>query len=169
MSQAAKPKATFAAGCFWSVELVFKRIPGVGTIQVGYTGGHVEKPTYEQVCTGNTGHAEAVQMEYDPQVVNYSKLLTAFWNKHDPTTLNRQGADLGTQYRSAIFYHNEEQKALAEQSKREQEVQLGKPVVTEIVPAQTFYPAEEFHQGYLEKRGQSAAKGCSNPIACYGY
>ncbi|KAJ1983678.1 hypothetical protein H4R33_004659 [Dimargaris cristalligena] len=163
-----RPLATFAAGCFWSVELAFKRIPGVDHIQVGYTGGQVANPSYAQVCTGQTGHAEAVQFDYDPSVVSYNRLLQAFWDKHDATTLNRQGGDIGTQYRSAIFYHSDEQKQLAEASKQEHQADIGKPVVTEIVPAGKFYPAEETHQAYLEKRGQSARKGCSDPIRCYG-
>ncbi|KAJ1921820.1 hypothetical protein IWQ60_006679 [Tieghemiomyces parasiticus] len=162
------PKATFAAGCFWSVQLAFKRLPGVGRVQVGYTGGHTKHPTYEQVCTGTTGHAEAVDMEYDPAKIGYPQLLAAFWAKHDATTRNRQGNDIGTQYRSAIYYHTEEQKRQAEQSKADHQAKIGKAVVTEIEPAGPFYPAEDYHQDYLEKRGQSAAKGCNNPIACYG-
>eukprot|EP01099_Mayorella_cantabrigiensis_P006387 TRINITY_DN530_c0_g1_i1.p1 TRINITY_DN530_c0_g1~~TRINITY_DN530_c0_g1_i1.p1 ORF type:complete len:164 (+),score=38.54 TRINITY_DN530_c0_g1_i1:112-603(+) len=161
-------KATFAAGCFWSVELVFQREPGVQSTKVGYTGGIKENPTYKEVCTGKTEHAEAVEVEYDPKVVSYERLLEIFWHKHDPTTVNRQGGDIGTQYRSAIFYHNERQRELAEKTKAEQQAQLGKTVVTQIVPAQIFYVAEEYHQKYLEKGGQCSAKGCKDAIRCYG-
>ena len=150
-------KATFAAGCFWGVEAAFRRVDGVTDTMVGYTGGHTEDPTYEEVCTGTTGHAEAVRVEYDPSAVSYEDLLNVFWDCHNPTTRNRQGPDVGTQYRSAIFYHTSEQKAAAEKSKED----LGKsgtydrPIVTEIVPATEFYKAEEYHQQYLEKRGRS--------------
>lgn len=148
-------KATFAAGCFWGVEATFRRIPGVVSTAVGYTGGQLENPTYKAVCHENTGHAEAVQVEYDPSQVQYEQLLQVFWENHDPTTLNRQGPDVGSQYRSAIFYHNDEQKRLAEASK-EQLAQSGRfrrPIVTQIVPAAAFYMAEDYHQQYLEKRG----------------
>jgi peptide-methionine (S)-S-oxide reductase len=144
-------QATFAAGCFWSVELVFQRLHGVETTMVGYTGGHTESPTYQQVCTGTTGHAEAVHLTYDPKVVSYETLLETFWNKHDPTTKNRQGNDVGTQYRSVIFYHNEAQRQAALASRDAEQAKYTKPIVTEIVPATTFWPAEEYHQRYLEK------------------
>lgn len=148
-------KATFGAGCFWGVEAAFRQISGVIATQVGYAGGTLKNPTYEDVCTDTTGHAEVVEVEYDPERVSYEKLLEVFWKNHDPTTLNRQGPDIGTQYRSAIFYHDEEQKAMATASKKKLE-ECGaykKPIVTEITPASTFYRAEEYHQQYLEKRG----------------
>lgn len=150
-------KADFAAGCFWGVEATFRQIKGVISTAVGYEGGTTKNPTYRDVCTGRTGHAETLQVEYDPSRVSYETLLNVFWENHNPTTLNRQGPDIGTQYRSAIFYHNDEQKAVALASK-EQLDKSGKykrPVVTEIVPAQTFYMAEDYHQQYLEKRGLS--------------
>lgn len=143
--------ATFAAGCFWGVEAAFRKIDGVVETTVGYTGGVVENPTYEQVCTSKTGHAEAVRVDYDPSKVSYEQLLDLFWQIHDPTSLNRQGWDVGSQYRSAIFYHSEEQRLAAEQSKRRLEEQ-GMKIVTEIVPAKDFWPAEEYHQRYVEKR-----------------
>ncbi|KAJ1921176.1 hypothetical protein H4219_000774 [Mycoemilia scoparia] len=161
-------QATFAAGCFWSVELAFQRINGVLQTQVGYTGGDVKDPNYRNVCSGTTNHAESVLIEYDPKVVKYSDLLNAFWNKHDPTQGNRQGNDVGSQYRSAIFYHSPEQKAEAEASKKSVASKLGKTVTTQIAEASTFYPAEEYHQRYLEKGGQCAAKGCKDRIMCYG-
>ena len=153
-------KATFAAGCFWGVELAFRRVPGVIDAAVGYTGGTVENPTYHQVCTGRTGHAEAVEVEYDPARVSYEQLLGVFWESHDPTTLNRQGPDVGTQYRSALFTHDEAQRAAALASKQalEAEGRFRRPIATEIVPAATFYRAEEYHQRYLEKHGRA---GCS--------
>lgn len=149
--------ATFAAGCFWGVEEVFRHIKGVVNTSVGYTGGNLKNPTYENVCTDETGHAEAVQVEYDPSKVPYEKLLDVFWENHDPTQLNRQGPDVGTQYRSAIFYHGEEQRKLAMKSKEklEKSGKYKKPIATEIVPAKEFYKAEEYHQRYLEKRGLS--------------
>jgi peptide-methionine (S)-S-oxide reductase len=146
--------AIFAAGCFWGVEEAFRTLDGVIDTQVGYTGGHTENPTYKQVCSGTTGHAEAVKITYDPNTITYEKLLEVFWNKHNPTTKNRQGPDVGAQYRSAIFYHNDHQKKLAQESKEKLQ-NSGKykdPVVTEIVPAQKFYPAEDYHQQYLHKR-----------------
>jgi len=148
-------KATFAAGCFWGVEAAFRKVPGVVSTVVGYTGGHKEKPTYRQVCSGRTGHAEAVQVRYDPTKVSYEQLLEVFWGIHDPTTLNRQGPDVGSQYRSAIFYHNEKQRAAAEALKKrlEKSGKFNKPIVTEIVPAAKFYRAEEYHQRYFEKHG----------------
>jgi peptide-methionine (S)-S-oxide reductase len=146
-------KATFAAGCFWGVEAAFRKIEGVTDTKVGYIGGTLSNPTYEDVCTHRTGHAEAVQVEFDPSVVTLEELLDAFWRIHDPTTLNRQGPDIGTQYRSAIFFHTPEQEASAMSSKGKMQQRLGRPIVTQIVPAETFWPAEEYHQRYLEKHG----------------
>ena len=149
-------KATFAAGCFWGVESAFREHIGKGVVstRVGYTGGHTENPTYEQVCSHTTGHAEAVEVEYDPQKIAYKELLELFWKMHDPTTLNRQGPDIGDQYRSAIFYHSEEQRKQAEESKSElQKAMPEKKVVTEITAAPKFWPAEDYHQQYAEKRG----------------
>jgi peptide-methionine (S)-S-oxide reductase len=148
-------KATFAAGCFWGVEAAFANVPGVVSTQVGYTGGHTENPTYKQVCTDRTGHAEAVEVRYDPAKLSYEQLLEVFWNIHDPTTLNRQGPDVGTQYRSAILYHNEQQRdaAIASKEKVEQSGKFKRPIVTEIAPASRFYRAEEYHQRYFEKHG----------------
>ena len=148
-------KATFGAGCFWGVEARFRQVPGVIDTAVGYSGGTVANPTYEQVCTGRTGHAEVVQIEYDPDRVTYEQLLDVFWNCHDPTTLNRQGPDVGTQYRSVIFFHTPEQQAAAEASKRalQESGRFPRPIVTEIAPAGPFYRAEEYHQRYLEKHG----------------
>jgi peptide-methionine (S)-S-oxide reductase len=150
-------KATFGAGCFWGVEAAFRRVPGVTATAVGYLGGSFENPTYEDVCTGKTGHAEVVEVDYDPAQVSYQDLLDVFWKNHDPTTLNRQGPDVGTQYRSAIFFHTPEQAAAAHASKEqlEQSGAYRRPIVTEIAPASTFYRAEEYHQQYLEKRGLS--------------
>ncbi len=147
--------ATFGAGCFWGVEAAFRQVNGVTSTAVGYEGGTLARPSYEEVCTDRTGHAEVVQVEYDPTQVSYDALLDVFWENHDPTTLNRQGPDIGTQYRSVIFYHTDEQKAAAEAS-RERLNSSGRykrPVVTEIKPATEFYRAEEYHQQYLEKRG----------------
>ncbi len=148
-------KATFAAGCFWGVEATFRQLPGVISTRVGYTGGSFENPTYQDVCSSRTGHAEAVEVDYDPSKLSYDKLLEIFWDNHDPTQLNRQGPDTGTQYRSAIFFHSPEQEAAAKDSKAmlEKTHRFSKPVVTQIVPAVTFYPAEDYHQQYLEKRG----------------
>jgi peptide-methionine (S)-S-oxide reductase len=150
-------KATFGAGCFWGVEAKFRQIPGVIDAAVGYAGGKAENPTYEDVCTDETGHAEVVQLEFDPAVVTYGQLLDVFWGNHNPTTLNRQGPDVGTQYRSVIFYHTPEQRLAAEESKAEQEKnrRFRRPIVTQIEPAPKFYRAEEYHQRYLEKRGLS--------------
>ncbi|MBX6323171.1 MAG: peptide-methionine (S)-S-oxide reductase MsrA [Rhodospirillaceae bacterium] len=147
--------ATFAAGCFWGVEAAFRRIPGVRDVTVGYTGGHTENPTYKEVCTDRTGHAEAVRVTYDPAEVSYEALLDAFWTMHDPTQVNRQGPDVGTQYRSVIFVHDAGQEAAARRSKAALEAsgRLHRPVATAIVPAGPFWPAEEYHQRYLEKRG----------------
>lgn len=152
--------ATFAAGCFWGVEEAFHHIPGVVSTIVGYTGGSTENPSYEDVCTGRTGHAEAVQLSYDPTKVSYEQLLKIFWENHDPTTPNRQGPDVGEQYRSAIFYHTPEQQAVAIKSKEalEQSGKYKKPIVTHIVSAGVFHKAEEYHQLYLEKRGLSSCR-----------
>jgi peptide-methionine (S)-S-oxide reductase len=148
-------KATFAAGCFWGVEAIFRQIPGVVSTRVGYTGGRTENPTYKDVCTDGTGHAEAVEVDFDPSKVKYGDLLKIFWENHDPTQLNRQGPDWGTQYRSAIFFHSAEQEAAARTSKEalEKAHRYSKPIVTQIVPAGTFFEAEDYHQQYLEKRG----------------
>jgi peptide-methionine (S)-S-oxide reductase len=150
-------KATFGAGCFWHVEDLFSTTKGVNSTAVGYIGGQLPNPTYEEVCTDKTGHAEAVEVDYDPDEISFEELLKIFWENHNPTTLNRQGPDVGIQYRSAIFYHDEKQKEIAENSKQTLE-QLGKyglPIVTEIVPAPTFYKAEEYHQKYFKKHGFS--------------
>ena len=145
-------KAAFAAGCFWGVEAAFRKVPGVTDTRVGYSGGHVSEPSYEQVCAGMTGHAESVEVRFDPAKTSYEALLDVFWDCHDPTQLNRQGLDTGSQYRSAIFYHNETQKEAAIASRDAHQQHLSAPVVTEIVAASPFYPAEEYHQRYLEKR-----------------
>jgi len=150
-------KATFAAGCFWGVEETFRRAPGVVATAVGYTGGRTESPTYEDVCSDETGHAEAVEVEYDPEKIPYGRLLEIFFQNHDPTTLNRQGPDVGSQYRSAIFFHSPEQEREARSAKDalERSGRFRRPIVTDIVPAAEFYRAEEYHQRYLEKRGTS--------------
>jgi peptide-methionine (S)-S-oxide reductase len=151
-------QASFAAGCFWGVEAAFRQVPGVVSTTVGYSGGTLENPTYEDVCSHTTGHAETVLVEFDPKLVSYDQLLGVFWNCHDPTQLNRQGPDVGSQYRSAIFYHTPAQQAAAIASK-DRLAQSGKhrrPIATEIVPAATFYRAEEYHQQYLEKRGEAS-------------
>ena len=150
-------KATFGAGCFWGVELAFQYLPGVRSTAVGYEGGQKANPTYQDVCTDETGHAEVIEIEFDPALISYETLLQKFFSLHDPTTLNRQGPDVGTQYRSAVFYHSPAQKEAAElfKTKLERSGQFKRPIVTEIVPAQTFYRAEEYHQRYLEKRGQT--------------
>src|SRR3989337_1915441 len=147
-------KATFGAGCFWGVEAAFRKIEGVVSTTVGYSGGSSKNPTYRDVCSGRTGHAEVVQVEYDPSKTSYEELLDVFWSIHDPTQLNRQGPDVGTQYRSAIFYHNERQKKAAIKSKEklEKSGKFTKPIITAIVPVSEFYKAEEYHQKYLEKR-----------------
>jgi len=147
--------ATFAAGCFWGVEAAFRQIDGVTATTVGYSGGNTASPTYKEVCTDTTGHAEVVQVEYDPDRVSYETLMDTFWSNHDPTQLNRQGPDVGTQYRSAIFYHDDEQKtaAAASKEKLESSGRSGRPIVTEIIEAQEFYRAEDYHQQYLENRG----------------
>ncbi len=147
-------KATFAAGCFWHVEDLFRKVKGVSSATSGYTGGAMPNPSYQDVCTDRTGHAEAVQVEYDPEQVSYDELLKVFWENHNPTTLNRQGPDVGTQYRSAIFFHDAEQeKAAKESMKNLQESMPEKKVVTEITPTKEFFKAEEYHQRYFEKQG----------------
>jgi len=150
-------KATFAAGCFWGVEETFRHLEGVVSTTVGYTGGHTLNPTYRDVCSHSTGHAEAVEIVYDPSRISYEQLLETFWQIHDPTQMNRQGPDYGTQYRSAIYYHTAEQaeEARASKTRLESTARHRKPVVTEITPASTFYPAEEYHQRYFEKNGLS--------------
>ena len=151
-------KATFAAGCFWGPEEAFRRVEGVTATCVGYTGGTVRSPSYADVCTGQTGHAEAVEVEYDPAIVPYEQLLETFWNNHNPTQVDRQGPDVGTQYRSAIFFHDAEQEAAAKASKERLEASLGpdKRIATEIAPAEPFYRAEEYHQQYMAKHGRGA-------------
>lgn len=149
--------ATFGAGCFWGVEAAFQKIKGVIKTNVGYMGGTTKNPSYEDVCTDVTGHAEVVQILFDNKIVTYEELLDVFWEIHDPTQLNRQGFDLGTQYRSVIFYHNENQRKIAEKSKNKQEKSKN-PIVTEIVPAKEFYKAEEYHQNYLKKHGRTSCK-----------
>jgi peptide-methionine (S)-S-oxide reductase len=152
------PLATFGAGCFWGVEATFQQLPGVTATAVGYTGGELKNPTYQDVCTDSTGHAEVVQVEFDPQQISYEQLLDVFWQNHDPTTLNRQGPDFGSQYRSAVFYHDEGQRQAAEAVKQrlQQSGKFRKPIVTEITPATEFYRAEEYHQQYLAKRGMAS-------------
>ena len=153
-------KALFGAGCFWGVEATFRQINGVKATAVGYSGGDADNPTYRQVCNDNTGHAEVVQVIYDPAVISYDSLLNVFWNEHDPTQLNRQGPDVGAQYRSAVFYYDEEQKVAASASKEKLQSsgKYKRPVVTEISPALTFWVAEDYHQQYLEKRGLSTCR-----------
>ncbi len=148
-------KATFGAGCFWGVEAAFRKIKGVSATSVGYTGGSFDGPTYEDVCTGRTGHAEVVEVEYDPSQVSYDELLEVFWDIHDPTTLNRQGPDVGTQYRSVLFFHIAEQEAAANKSKEKNQSsgRFTRDIVTEVTPASQYYKAEDYHQQYLEKRG----------------
>jgi peptide-methionine (S)-S-oxide reductase len=154
-------QATFGAGCFWGIEAEFRQIPGVIDTAVGYSGGHRANPTYEDVCSGRTGHAEVVQVTYDPAKVAYEQLLEVFWTSHDPTQLNRQGPDIGDQYRSVIFYHDDDQKIEAEESKRlfEKVGRFRRPIVTQIVPAMPFYRAEEYHQQYLQKCGVESRSG----------
>lgn len=148
-------KATFGAGCFWGVEAAFRKIKGVTATSVGYTGGSLDSPTYEDVCTGRTGHAEVVEVEYDPSQVSYDDLLAVFWDIHDPTTLNRQGPDVGTQYRSVLFFHIAEQEAAANKSKEkiQSSGRFTRDIVTETTPASQYYKAEDYHQQYLERRG----------------
>ncbi|XP_020111044.1 peptide methionine sulfoxide reductase A2-1-like [Ananas comosus] len=166
-------EAQFAAGCFWGVELAFQRVEGVVRTEVGYSQGHLPNPTYGDVCRGDTGHAEVVRVVYDPRVCPYQSLLRVFWARHNPTTLNRQGNDVGTQYRSGIYYYTEEQAKLARESMEAKQQEFKEKIMTEILPAKEFYRAEEYHQQYLEKGGgrgdkQSAEKGCNDPIRCYG-
>lgn len=142
--------ATFGGGCFWCTEAIFQMLPGVKSVTSGYAGGHTKDPTYKQVCEGNTGHAEVIQVEFDPGKVSYEKLLETFWEAHDPTTLNRQGNDFGTQYRSIILYHSPAQKAAAEKSKAEAQKNFSQPIVTEIVPLTTFYKGEAYHQDFYQ-------------------
>ena len=144
-------KATFGAGCFWGVEAAFRKMNGVLEATSGYSGGRVKDPSYGDVCTGTTGHAEVVEVEYDPEKVSYEKLLETFWKEHDPTQVNRQGPDVGTQYRSAIFFHTPEQEAAARSSMEKAQARYRKPIATEIAPASEFYRAEEYHQRYFEK------------------
>jgi peptide-methionine (S)-S-oxide reductase len=146
-------KATFGAGCFWQVEADFRKLEGVTGTAAGYSGGDLINPTYEQVCTDTTGHAEVVEVEFDPNQISYEELLDVFWTHHDPTQLNRQGPDFGRQYRSAIFFHDEDQKKAAEASRDRAQERFSKPIVTEITEASEFYRAEEYHQRYLEKKG----------------
>lgn len=160
--------ATFGAGCFWSVEEAFRQLPGVVNTAVGFMGGTIPNPTYEQVCTDQTGHIEVVQVTSDPEKISYEKLLDKFWEIHDPTQVNRQGPDVGTQYRSVIFYHTPEQERAARASKDtlDRFGKYKKPIVTEIVPAEKFYRAEEYHQHYFEKRGLST---CSSHLKNWSY
>lgn len=153
MEQTTLARATFAMGCFWGVEVTFRNTPGVRDARVGYSGGHTENPTYQEVCTDRTGHAEVIEVVYDPAAVSYDALLDVFWANHDPTTLNRQGPDVGSQYRSASFYHSDAQRDAAVASRARWAGRFARPIVTEITPAAVFYPAEEYHQRYLEKRG----------------
>ncbi len=160
MSEKKLDKATFAAGCFWGVEDAFRRVKGVVSTRVGYTGGHFENPTYEDVCTGLTGHAEAIEILFDPSMVSYDELLDVFWSIHDPTTLNRQGPDTGSQYRSAIFYHSQEQEkaAVLSKEKLQSSGRYINDIVTEITNASYFYPAEDYHQQYFEKTGRRSCR-----------
>jgi peptide-methionine (S)-S-oxide reductase len=151
-------KATFAAGCFWGVEAEFRNIDGVTATAVGYTGGHTSEPTYREVCNHTTGHAEAVRVEFDPARIAYEQLLEEFWKLHDPTQLNRQGPDVGDQYRSAIFFHSPEQAEVARRSRDAAQSGFKRPIVTEITPASMFWPAEEYHQRYFEKNGVSSCR-----------
>ncbi len=148
-------KATFAAGCFWGIESAFCQVEGVISTTVGYSGGHTKNPTYEEVCTDKTGHAESVLIEFNPELITYEKLLELFWSIHDPTTLNRQGPDIGSQYRSIVFYHSEEQKNMAinTKDKLEKSKRFSRKIVTEIIPSTVFYKAEEYHQKYFQKHG----------------
>ena len=147
--------ATLGGGCFWCMEAVYERLPGVISVTSGYAGGHTENPTYHEVCGGDTGHAEVTQIEFDPAKISFAQLLDVFWQAHDPTTLNRQGADEGTQYRSVIFYHDEKQKLVAEKSKLSAQEQILKPIVTEISPFKKFFKAEDYHQGYFDANGHA--------------
>lgn len=153
--QARMEKATLGAGCFWCVEAVFERLDGVQSVIAGYAGGHSANPTYDEVCTGTTGHAEVAQITFDPAKVSYARLLEVFWDAHDPTTLNRQGADAGTQYRSVIFLHSPQQRAIAEASRAAAQKQFDDPIVTEIRDLDTFYPAENYHQDYFRRNPEA--------------
>ena len=150
--------AAFGAGCFWQVEVEFRNTPGVLDAVVGYMGGNLDNPTYEQVCTDTTGHAEVVEVKFDPEEISYEDVIEVFWGLHDPTQRNRQGPDVGTQYRSAIFVYDDEQKAAAEASKEQVQSRFSKPIVTTIEPASTFWRAEDYHQRYLEKRGLATCR-----------
>jgi len=158
-------KATFGAGCFWGVEAAFRQMEGVTGTRVSYSGGTLENPTYEDVCSHTTGHAEVVEVTYDPDQVSYEQLLDIFWHKHDPTQLNRQGWDIGDNYRSVVFFHDDEQREAALRSKAEEQSSWRAPIVTQIEPAQAFYEAEDYHQQYLEKRGRSS---CTPALARTG-
>lgn len=158
-------KATFAAGCFWGVQFYFDQVPGVISSVVGYTGGHTERPTYEAVCTHTTGHAEAAELTFDPGVVSYGVLVKQFFRMHNPTQLNRQGPDIGDSYRSAIFYYDDEQRDIAERIMHELQTEFDEPIVTQIVPAATFWPAEDYHQKYSEKTGMGVCHVAYAPIA----
>ncbi|CAM6033006.1 unnamed protein product [Sphagnum compactum] len=165
--------AAFGAGCFWGVELAYQRVPGVTKTEVGYTQGYTHNPSYNDVCSGTTGHSEVVRVEFNPAECSYENLLDVFWARHDPTTLNRQGGDVGTQYRSGIYYYSPEQENAAKESMQKQQKLLNQKIVTEVLPAKKFYCAEEYHQQYLSKGGrfgfgQSSEKGCTDPIRCYG-
>ena len=156
--KAATETATFAAGCFWGVEIEFRNTLGVTDAQVGYIGGQTENPSYQEVCSGNTGHAEAVEVTFDPSEISYGELVDTFWGLHDPTQANRQGWDVGTQYRSAIFTHSPEQAEAAAESKARAQARFSKPIATEVVPATTFWPAEDYHQQYLVKNGRATCR-----------
>lgn len=160
-----KEEVTLGAGCFWCVEAIFQRVKGVLHVEAGYSGGTVENPTYEQVCTGNTGHAEVIRLEFDPTIVSFETILEVFWHTHDPTTLNRQGADVGTQYRSVIFYHDDKQKKIAEESKQRTQASglWDDPIVTEISPLINYYKAENYHQNYFNNNPNAGY--CSIVIA----
>ncbi|XP_057971444.1 peptide methionine sulfoxide reductase A3-like [Malania oleifera] len=165
--------AQFGGGCFWGVELAFQRVAGVSKTEVGYSQGFLDNPTYNDVCSGTSNHSEVVRVQYDPKACSYESLLDVFWARHDPTTLNRQGNDVGTQYRSGIYFYIPEQEKAARESLEQQQNLLNRKIVTEILPAKKFYRAEEYHQQYLANGGrfgfkQSADKGCSDPIRCYG-
>jgi peptide-methionine (S)-S-oxide reductase len=155
-------KATFGAGCFWGVEAAFRQVDGVTATRVGYSGGTLDNPTYEDVCSHTTGHAEVVEVTYDPEQVSYERLLDVFWRKHDPTQLNRQGWDIGDNYRSVVFFHDDEQKEAALRTKANEQANRSAPIVTQLEPAQSFYEAEDYHQQYLEKRGRSS---CTATVA----
>jgi peptide-methionine (S)-S-oxide reductase len=158
-------KATFGAGCFWGVEAAFRQLEGVTRTRVGYSGGTLENPTYKDVCSHRTGHAEVVEVTYDPERVSYEQLLDVFWGKHDPTQRNRQGWDIGDQYRSVLFFHDREQQEAALRSKAQEQADWSAPIVTQIEPAETFYEAEDYHQQYLEKRGRAT---CTPALASIG-